>query len=273
MLRPELLDRLREPTATDNKYTRGVVGFVTGSDQYPGAAILGVTAAMRCGIGMVRYLGPTRVGHLLLEVRPEAVLGVGRADVWVLGSGVSAEHEQDAPEVLDILTQFSDGPIAVVDAGALAMVDFAQHPARTVLTPHAGELATLLTRLGHPLTRAEIENSAEKSALLAAKLTDCHVLLKGSISTLASAGGEVRSLGPLSAQLATAGTGDVLAGMLGSLLAANSAAALASETVFLDVIELAVELHSLAAEFAHRQGPVSALDVAESIRQTIAEIS
>jgi NAD(P)H-hydrate repair Nnr-like enzyme with NAD(P)H-hydrate dehydratase domain len=81
VLRPQLLSLLREPTAADNKYSRGVVGFVTGSLEYPGAAILGVTAAMRCGIGMVRYLGPQRVGHLLLEVRPEAVLGLAAMDV------------------------------------------------------------------------------------------------------------------------------------------------------------------------------------------------
>lgn len=273
MLRHQLLSLLREPTADDNKYSRGVVGFVTGSDEYAGAAILGVTAAMRCGIGMVRYLGPKRVGELLLEVRPEAVLGVGRADVWVLGSGISATHPADAPEVLDVLTQFGAAEIAVIDAGALALVDFSQHPLRTVLTPHAGELAALLMRLGQPSSREGVESAPEQAAKLAARLTDCHVLLKGSVSHLASPDGSLRNFGPLSAALATAGTGDVLAGMLGSLIAANQAAVLASESAFLDAIELAVELHSRAAELAHQDGPVSALDVAESVRQVIAELS
>ncbi len=273
MLRPQLLLLLREPTAADNKHSRGVVGFVTGSLEYPGAAILGVTAAMRCGIGMVRYLGPQKVGHLLLEVRPEAVLGLGRADVWVLGSGISADHDPDATEVLDVLTQFAATEIAVADAGALAMLDFSQHPARTVLTPHAGELAALLTRLGHPIARGEVETSAVEATVLAAKLTGCVVLLKGSLTHLATASGDVRTLGPLSAQLATAGTGDVLAGMLGALLAANKDAVLADEQVFLDAIELAVELHSRAAELAHLDGPVSAMDVAESVRKVIAELS
>jgi len=273
MLRPQLLELLREPTATDNKYSRGVVGFVTGSDQYPGAAILGVTAAMRCGIGMVRYLGPSRVGQLLLEVRPEAVLGQGRADVWVLGSGIASDHPSDAPEVLDVLTQFSTAQICVVDAGALALVDFSQHGLRTVLTPHAGELAALLTRLGEAMTRIEVEAAPESAALRAAKLTGCHVLLKGSVSHLASPAGEVRNFGPLSAALATAGTGDVLAGILGSLLAANSESVLETEEVFEDVIELAVELHSRAAELAEQDGPVAALDVAESVRKVIAQLS
>jgi NAD(P)H-hydrate repair Nnr-like enzyme with NAD(P)H-hydrate dehydratase domain len=228
---------------------------------------------MRCGIGMIRYLGPQKVGHLLLEVRPEAVLGLGRADVWVLGSGISADHDPDATEMLDVLTQFAAAEIAVADAGALAMVDFSQHAARTVLTPHAGELAELLTRLGHPISRAEVENSGVEAVVLAARLTDCVVLLKGNLTHVATASGELRTLGPLSAQLATAGTGDVLAGILGALLAANKDAVLAGEQVFLDVIELAVELHSLAAELAHKDGPVSALDVAESVRKVIAELS
>lgn len=273
MLRPQLLSLLREPTAGDNKYSRGVVGFVTGSLEYPGAAILGVTAAMRCGIGLVRYLGPQKVGHLLLEVRPETVLGRGRADVWVLGSGIPADHEPDSAETLDVLTQFAEASIVVADAGALAMIDFAQHPARTVLTPHAGELAALLTRLGHPMARAEVENSGLEAARLAAKLTDCVVLLKGNLTHVATAAGEVRTIGPLSSQLATAGTGDVLCGILGALLAANSDEVLADEQVFLDVIELAIELHSRAAELAHQDGPVAAMDVAESVRKVIAQLS
>ena len=272
MLRPELLALLREPTAVDNKYTRGVVGFVTGSDQYPGAAILGVTAAMRCGIGMVRYLGPNRVGELLLEVRPETVLGLGRADVWVLGSGIEAGDRLDKPEALDVMTQFTSAQIAVVDAGALAIVDFEQHPLRTVLTPHAGEMAALLTRLGRPTSRAEVESQPEDSARAAAELTKCHVLLKGSISHLATPAGGIRNIGPLSAALATAGTGDVLAGMLGSLLAANHEQVAASVKMFEDVIELAVELHSQAAELAHADGPVAALDVAEAVRKVIAKL-
>ena len=111
------------------------------------------------------------------------------------------------------------------------------------------------------------------AALLAAKLTDCHVLLKGNINWMASPNQKVRALGPMSAHLATAGTGDVLAGALAALLAANHIAVLESEEVFLDVIELAVELHSRAAELASQDGPVSALDVAESLRKAIAEIS
>src|SRR6476646_3403586 len=81
---------LRRPTATDDKYSRGVVGIRTGSDRYPGAAVLGVEAAWRAGIGMVRYLGPERAAQLVLARRPETVTADGRVQAWVVGSGMDA---------------------------------------------------------------------------------------------------------------------------------------------------------------------------------------
>ena len=69
---------VRVPTADDDKYSRGVVGFVTGSTRYPGAAVLGVEAALRTGVGMVRYLGPARPTDLVLQRRPEVVANDGR---------------------------------------------------------------------------------------------------------------------------------------------------------------------------------------------------
>ena len=264
MLRPDLLDLLREPNATDDKYSRGVVGFVTGSEIYPGAAILGVTAAMRCGIGMVRYLGPRNVGELLLEVRPEAVLADGRAQAWVLGSGMSPFDDSAA-----LLQHLAVADIAVVDAAALGVIDFSKAPLRTVLTPHAGEAAQLLLRFGREATRESVVANARDYSVLLAELTKTVVLLKGHVDMLATPTGEVREIGPLSSALSTAGTGDVLAGILGSLLAANHDRVIASETEFLNTIELAVLLHSAAAELANEDGPVSALDVAEAVRKVI----
>src|SRR6185312_9288269 len=75
------------PGPGDDKYARGVVGFVTGSAPYPGAAVLGVEAAARTGVGMIRYLGPGRATRLVLQRRPEAVTVDGRVQAWVLGSG------------------------------------------------------------------------------------------------------------------------------------------------------------------------------------------
>ena len=61
------------PTADDDKYSRGVLGVITGSHDYPGAAVLGVEAAARTGVGMVRYTGPRAVGVMVLARRPEIV--------------------------------------------------------------------------------------------------------------------------------------------------------------------------------------------------------
>jgi ADP-dependent NAD(P)H-hydrate dehydratase / NAD(P)H-hydrate epimerase len=265
--RPELLELLRQPNASDDKYSRGVVGFVTGSESYPGAAILGVTAAMRCGIGMVRYLGPRRVGELVLEVRPEAVLTDGSAQAWVVGSGMAAGD--DSQLAVDHLAL---AELAVIDAQALVFADFEKSPIRSVLTPHAGEAVALLARFAKSVDRSEVEGNPARYANELAALTNRVVLLKGSTSIVASPAGELRSLGPLSAALATAGTGDVLAGMLGALLAVNHDRVVSSENDFLNVIELAITLHSAAADLASESGPVAALDVAEAVRKVIANL-
>ncbi len=81
---------LRRPTAADDKYSRGVLGVRTGSDAYPGAAVLGVEAAWRTGLGMVRYLGPAVPTSLVLQRRPETVTVDGRVQAWLIGSGTDA---------------------------------------------------------------------------------------------------------------------------------------------------------------------------------------
>src|SRR5688572_29932419 len=81
---------LRRPTAADDKYSRGVLGVRTGSDAYPGAAVLGVDAAWRTGVGMVRYVGADRPTALVLARRPETVAVDGRVQAWLIGSGTDA---------------------------------------------------------------------------------------------------------------------------------------------------------------------------------------
>lgn len=267
MISPELSKYLRRPNASDDKYSRGVVGFITGSEQYPGAAILGVTAAMRTGIGMVRYLGPRSVGELLLAVRPEAVLSDGKAQAWVLGSGVPV----DGPGNHFMQQHFESADLAVVDAGAIQLLDLSARNGQVVITPHAGELARLLGK-----ERQEVEAEPAQNAKLASVICDCVVLLKGSNTFIATPQGQLRSIAGLSPALSTAGTGDVLAGIIGALLAANHSAATQLETgheTFVDLIELAVQLHSAAAELAAKSGPIVALDVADAIRQVIAGVS
>lgn len=266
----ELLERvLRRPTAMDDKYSRGVVGFVTGSSEYPGAAILGVTAAIRTGIGMVRYLGPRECGLLLLEVRPEVVLQDGRAQAWVVGSGVATEDRGE--QSVRILETLQRKGYAVIDAGALAIADFDSTLAECILTPHAGELSSLLTKLGHPLSRAEIEANPIDAAVLAARLTKQVVLLKGSITTVADPHGNVQQTPPASASLATAGSGDVLAGIIGALIAANVSYLEFGDLTLSEIALAGAELHAKAGALAAQAGPIAALDIAEAVRSVVSD--
>lgn len=254
---------LRKPTAVDDKYSRGVVGFITGSDEFPGAAILGVSAALRVGVGMVRYLGPEYVGRMLLEVRPEVVLQSGRVQAWVLGSGVTADQSPAIKQVL------SESGYAVIDAGALEFVDFSHCAADSILTPHAGELARLLARCGVMASREEIEANPVTYATQAAALTHQTVLLKGNVTTVADSSGNHWQTPPASPALATAGSGDVLAGVLGALIAINRHALDAGEISLAQIALAGAALHARAGANAAESGPVVALDIVDSVRAVV----
>ena len=254
---------LRKPTAADDKYSRGVVGFITGSDEFPGAAILGVSAALRVGVGMVRYLGPESVGHMLLEVRPEVVLQAGRVQAWVLGSGVTADQSLAINQVL------SESGYAVIDAGALDFVDFSDCAAASILTPHAGELVRLLVRFEVAVSRAEIEANPVKYAVQAATLTGQTVLLKGNVTTIADKFGNHWQTPPANPALATAGSGDVLAGLLGALIAINRSALDSADIALADLALAGAVLHALAGAKAAEDGPVVALDIADAVRAVV----
>jgi len=252
------LHLLRQPSAEDNKYTRGVVGFVTGSNSYPGAALLGIDAAIRTGVGMVRYLGPDLVNRLVLETRPEAVCLPGEADAWVIGSGLDG---RDTARCQDAGAALLWPGLKVIDAEALKFADFSLlEPETCILTPHAGELARLLDRFGRHL---DLDYEAVQAA---AGITGQVVILKGNVSLVAHPSGEVSAVGPNSASLATAGTGDVLAGIIGALLATNASR---PELELVEVAVLAISIHSEAASRAEADGPVAALDVAEAVRGVI----
>ena len=130
---------LPEPTASSDKYRRGVVGIVAGSAQYPGAAVLAVAGALRGGAGAVRYVGPA--AEAVLARYPETLIGRGRVQAWVVGPGLG---EGRAGEVADLLA--GDVPV-LVDADGLRGLDpdvLRARTAPTLLTPHAGEAAALL---------------------------------------------------------------------------------------------------------------------------------
>lgn len=262
---------LRMPTASDDKYSRGVVGLRTGSDDFPGAAVLGVEAAWRGGAGMVRYLGAsTRAREFVLQRRPETVTASGRVQSWVVGSGTAARAAAETDALREILT--GDVPV-VVDAGALDLAQGAR--TRIVVTPHDREHAALRTSLGleaipdSPDTATRVTAAvATADALERAGVPEAVVLLKGAVTIIATASGEVHTVTSGAPWLSTAGTGDVLAGILGALIAADAddlAAAAAS----------AAWVHGRAGSAAsarHAGGPLVALEVAEAAASVIGAV-
>ncbi|WP_030773882.1 NAD(P)H-hydrate dehydratase [Streptomyces sp. NRRL F-2664] len=238
---------LPEPAASSDKYRRGVVGIVAGSVQYPGAAVLAVAGALRGGAGAVRYVGPA--ADAVLARYPETLIGPGRVQAWVIGPGLG---EGRAGEVADLLT----GDAAVlVDADGLRGLDPAVLRARTaptLLTPHAGEAAALLG-----VSRESVEAGRLGAVRRLAERYGATVLLKGSTTLVASPGGGPVRVNPTGTPwLATAGSGDVLSGLAGSLLAAGLSGS--------DAGSVGAYLHGLAARRSGSR-PLLAHEVAEAL--------
>lgn len=241
------------PGGESDKYRRGVVGIAAGSARYPGAAVLAVAGALRGGAGAVRYVGPA--GDAVLARFPETLVSdqgpkhAGRVQAWVVGPGAG----DDASAVAEVLA--SDVPV-LVDADGLRLADRDAVRARTaptLMTPHAGEAAALL---GVP--REEVEGARLASARELAARYGATVLLKGSTTLVADAGGGAVRVNPTGTPwLATAGSGDVLSGLAGSLLASGLGA--------LDAGSVAAYLHGLAGRFAADGAPVGAHEVAEAV--------
>lgn len=259
---------LDPPSANDNKYTRGVVGFVTGSERYPGAALLGVESAFALEPGMVCYQGPAEVTELVILKRPEVVLDLAKSHALVVGSGVA--DDETGIQAANIRAAAESGKPLVIDAGALQLIDFARVTSPSLIAPHVAEASRLFDRFGAARSVAEIESNPEAAALDAAFRTGCVVLLKGSVTVLATPGGEAVSVGPNSAHLATAGSGDVLAGILGVLLArfvARYQRPKAADLV--EIAKLAIQLHSDAAEAAATRGEYGASAICGAIGEAV----
>ncbi len=239
---------VRCPGPTDHKYTRGVVGVRAGSAQYPGAALLCVAGAGSGLTGMVRYAGPAAVADRVRAAHPE-VVGPGRVQAWVVGSG-GGDAAGDALE-----ESLADRVPVVVDADALPHVT-TPLAVPAVLTPHAGELGRMLGR-----ERSEVEADRLASAREAADRFGAVVVLKGHRTLVAEPGGRVRAQPGATPWLATAGAGDVLAGLVGALLASGSGP--------FDAASAGVWLHAAAAATASRGGPIVAGDVAAAIPDAV----
>lgn len=239
-----------QPAPNAHKYTRGVVGVRAGSAAYPGAAVLCVAGAASGLSGMVRYVG--RAAREVLAVYPEVVVGTGQVQAWVVGSGGGAAADAALAEAL------AEGLPVVVDADALSHVNKRLGPS-AILTPHAGELARIMG-----VDRAKVEAEQLAHAREAARRFDSVVLLKGRHTLAAHPDGRVRVCATGVPWLATAGAGDVLAGLVGALLAAGL-------TPY-DAASVGAWLHGAAATLASRGGPITAGAVAAAIPEAVRDL-
>ena len=275
---------LLKPEADSHKYSRGVVRIIAGSQRFPGAGLLCVAGASHSGVGMIRLNAPERVENLVLAAHPQIVPDgpalTGTCDALVLGPGLDAQKAD-----WEAAAQLLENTPAVIDASALEPVcalvkegKLRLH-AHHILTPHDGELARCLnlfagTNTGEiagkladkadkPLGKFAFEISPAlqrriQGAQQLAALTGACVLAKGNRTVVVDAKAQVYLLPAATPWLATAGSGDVLAGLMGGLLALNvragaghvgaalaSAAALAPE-----IAQLAARLHALAGQLA-----------------------
>ncbi|XUL90464.1 NAD(P)H-hydrate dehydratase [Streptomyces galilaeus] len=250
----DVAELLPVPGAESDKYRRGVVGIAAGSGRYPGAAVLAVAGALRGGAGAVRYVGPA--ADAVIARFPETLVSdggpakAGRVQAWVVGPGAG----DDAATVAEVVA--ADVPV-LIDADGLRLADpdaVRARTAPTLMTPHAGEAAALL---GVP--RAEVEAARLTSVRELARRYGATVLLKGSTTLVADSGGGAVRVNPTgTGWLATAGSGDVLSGLAGSLLAAGLPA--------FDAGSVGAYLHGLAGRLAADGAPVGAHDVAEAVR-------
>lgn len=298
MVASDLSADFPRPRPEDHKYSRGVLGIVAGSQDYPGAGVLTTTSAVGSGIGMIRCLGSPEVAERVLDRHPEVVTAAGRINALVMGSG-----DPEAEFVDQALEAIADTGIPVVlDAGSLALVERAGRAGSAdsgtgtgadssagpdsraravlrdrpvVLTPHAGELSRLLSRLlGDDISASRINADPMGWAAKAARETGSLVLLKGSQTVIACPDGYcvLPESGP--ASLATAGSGDVLSGLIGALLANAHAQAQRAEGSDLltprrlaHVVGLAVLVHNAAGRFS-----VNAGQLAEAVGEVVAEL-
>lgn len=238
---------LLKPEADSHKYSRGVVRIIAGSQRFPGAGLLCVAGASHSGVGMIRLNAPERVENLVLAAHPQIVPDgpalTGTCDALVLGPGLDAQKAD-----WEAAAQLLENTPAVIDASALepvcALVKEGKLRLRAhhILTPHDGELARCLNLFAGTNTgeiAGKLADKADKplgkfasqtspalqrriqGAQQLAALTGACVLAKGNRTVVVDAKAQVHTLPAATPWLATAGSGDVLAGLMGGLLALN----------------------------------------------------
>ena len=260
------------PSELDHKYSRGVLGVITGSAKYPGAAVLSTGAAYATGIGMVRFHSSSGLAHLVLHSTPEAVVQPGPVTAWLAGSGVDSKKYTDFTTWLRhrwfTLLKKQTVP-TVLDAGALYLAGRYEQP--TLITPHAGELSKLLNSRGVKVSAEQIEAEPSKWAVKASQKLGVIVLVKGSYTVVAD-GDRVIELPKSTPWLATAGSGDVLAGIIGALVATNYIEILNSKHRLAEVAATGAFIHNSAAVMASKGGPISASSIIDAIPAAVGKL-
>jgi len=260
------------PSELDNKYSRGVLGVITGSAKFPGAAVLTTASASATGLGMIRFHSNSGLAHLVLHTNPEVVVQPGAVTAWLAGSGIDSKRNSDFTTWLRHrwFTLLSKQSVpTILDAGALHLAGKFDQP--TLITPHAGELARLLSARGIPVTSEAIEGNPKKWAVTASKKLNVVVLLKGSHTVVAD-GDSIIELPVSTPWLATAGSGDVLAGIIGALVATNYIEILNDRNRLSEVAASAAFIHNSAALLASRDAPISATEIIANISDVIRKI-
>jgi len=260
------------PSDLDNKYSRGVLGVITGSAQYPGAAVLTTSAAAATGVGMIRFYSSSGLAHLVLHSTPSVVVFPGNVSAWLIGSGIDSRKYSSFSTWLRYRHFKSlkiQGVPTLLDAGALHLAGKIEQP--TLITPHSGELARLLNSRGVLVTSEAIEGNPKKWAVTAAKTLGVTVLLKGS-RTYVAQDDLLIELPSATPWLATAGTGDVLAGILGSLIATNFIEILNDKQRLAELAATAAYIHANAAKSASSGGPISAESIVPEISGAITQL-
>jgi hydroxyethylthiazole kinase-like uncharacterized protein yjeF len=260
------------PSDLDNKYSRGVLGVITGSAQYPGAAVLTTSAAAATGVGMIHFYPSSGLDHLVLHSTPSVVVFPGNVSAWIVGSGIDPRKYSSRSTWLRYRHFRSlkiQGVPTVLDAGALHLAGKLEQP--TLITPHSGELARLLNSRGVSVTSEAIEGNPKTWVVTAAKSLGVTVLLKGSRTYVANDSALIE-LPVATPWLATAGTGDVLSGIIGALVATHLIEILNDSDYLAPLAATAALIHANAAKNASRGGPISAESIIPEIAGAITQI-
>ncbi|MEY4496828.1 MAG: hypothetical protein RLZZ364_133 [Actinomycetota bacterium] len=260
------------PSELDHKYSRGTLGVITGSAKYPGAAVLTTSAAFATGLGALRFHSNSGLAHLVLHQTPEALVQPGPVTAWIAGSGIDGKKYSDITTWLrhrwfELLKRQSVPTL--LDAGALYLAGSLEQP--TLITPHAGELSKLLSQRGIVASSELIESNPRHWAQFASQSLAVTVLLKGS-TTVVAQDEYIIELPKSTPWLATAGSGDVLAGIIGALIATNYIEILNDQKRLAEVAATGALIHNQAALRASGGGPISASSLIEEIAPTVAKI-